>query len=194
MTKLFYQPVKPFFVGQKFGDNKACVDLATNSKVITCDGNNPPPGYRSVYGAMGHLGIDIGIIKGQEIYCAQGGVVDSIDTNTRTGLDVRIISEIGGRKYKHIYEHLLGYQHAVGNKVETGQLIGWGDNTGYSSGDHLHFQLEEYFGGVWIPIDPLPLMANMFAKDVLAINSKLKYIQEQIALLADRLADFLRNR
>mgnify|MGYP001607149200 CR=1 FL=1 len=194
MDKFFYHPLRPFILGQKFGENKACVDLATNSKVIACDGFNPPEGYRSVYGSNGHTGIDLGAFHGQEAYCAQRGYVDSIDTNPRTGLDVRIVSQIGLRKFRHIYEHLLGYQPTKGSWVETGQLVGWCNNTGYSSGDHLHFQLEEWLDGQWVPIDPLPLMADVFARDILAINNTIKFLFEQIARLADNLASFLRSR
>ena len=128
------------------------------------------------------------------MYCIQKGVVNQIDTNPKSGLDVRIISNINDRKFKHIYEHLLGYQCKIGDIIETGQLVGWADNTGYSSGDHLHLQVEELIDGIWIPIDPLPLMSDMFAKDVLFYNNKLKYLFEQVALLTDKFASYLRSR
>jgi murein DD-endopeptidase MepM/ murein hydrolase activator NlpD len=188
---LFHWPVNPVIINQKFGENKACVDL--NNQVITCDGFNPPAGYKSLYGSRGHLGLDLGISHGQEVYNAQKGMVSFIDTNPKSGLDVRVVSVINGVEYKCIYEHLLGYQARVGDILETGQLIGWADNTGYSSGDHLHFQIEKDVNNVWIAIDPLPLMSNMFAKDVLYTNKKLKYISEQLAVLLDKISEFLRK-
>jgi murein DD-endopeptidase MepM/ murein hydrolase activator NlpD len=193
MDKIFHRPVSPWYIGQGFGKNEACIDIATVSKVIACDGFNPPAGYRSVYGPQGHTGIDVYATRGQGVFCSQKGVVSSIDTNPRTGLDVRIISEINGKKYRHFYEHLLGYQHEVGAVVETGELIGWADNTGFSAGDHLHFQVEEWVG-YWKPIDPVPLMSDKFAVDVLLINHKLKYIKEQLAIIAEKVADLLRKR
>ena len=193
MNKYFYQPLKPFKINQLFGENKACVSIDGKNTYITCDGLNPPLGFRSLYGSKGHLGLDLAAWQGQEVYCIQRGKVYQIDTQIRSGLDVRIETEIDGKKFRHIYEHLLGFQHKVGDTVETGQLIGWADNTGYSSGNHLHLQVEQNIAGEWIPIDPLPLMENMFAKDILSINNSLKYIKEQIALISDRLADWLRR-
>ena len=193
-NKIIYQPLKPFFINQGFGENRSCVDLATTSKVITCDGSNPPSGFRSLYGEKGHLGIDLMASRAQEVYCAQGGTVYEIDTNPKSGLDVRIISKMNGNTYRHIYEHLLGYQPSIDAKIRTGQLIGWADNTGWSSGNHLHFQLEKLINGIWVPIDPLPLMAPIFAKDILYMVDKLQYIKEQVAIIADRLANRLRVR
>lgn len=189
MKKILYQPVKPFILGQKFGENKACIKLDHTGGVIVCDGNNPPPGYTSVYGPGGHTGIDLGVYHGQEVYCAQAGRVIEIDTEKKSGLDVRIISVIDGETVVHIYEHLLGYQVQVGSLVKTGQLIGWADNTGWSSGDHLHFQVEKN----GIPIDPLPLMEAIFAKDILKVTNAISYIKEQIAFVMDRIADLLRK-
>lgn len=191
--KIFHKPLSPFILNQRFGENKACVSTDGQNRYITCDGLNPPMGYKSLYGDKGHLGIDLYAIHGQEVYCIQKGVVSQIDVNPKSGLDVRIISDIEGKRFKHIYEHLMGYQPRIGDVVETGQLVGWADNTGYSSGDHLHLQVEELVNGVWVHIDPLPLMSDSFAKDILFINNKIKYIKEQIALLTDRLANYLRK-
>ena len=73
------------------------------------------------------------------------------------------------------------------------QLIGWADITGYSSGDHLHFQFEVWDGSTWIPTDPIPYMEPTFAKDFLAKYNKVLYLKEQLAKLADNLAVYLRN-
>lgn len=194
MNKLLHQPIKPLRISQRFGENLACVSLDGLNRIIACDGKNPPSGYKSLYGDRGHLGIDIPAYHGQEVYAAQRGRIYKVDTNLKSGLDVRVESEEDGHRFRHIYEHLLGYQGKVGDWVETGQLIGWADNTGYSGGDHLHFQVEMYVNGVWQPIDPLPIMSDYFAKDVLLWNSKLKYLAEQLALLADRLGDYIRNK
>jgi murein DD-endopeptidase MepM/ murein hydrolase activator NlpD len=184
----FYQPVSPFFINQKFGENKACVN--STFQVINCDGNNPPPGFHSLYGDKGHLGIDLRITRGQEVYSSREGEITFVDTNPKSGLDVRVRTVLNGDVYFHIYEHLLGYMPKVGDKVMTGQLIGWADNTGYSSGDHLHFELLK--NGV--PIDPLSVMSPMFAKDVLRNYNTLLYLTEQVALLADRIGDYLRQK
>jgi len=194
MNKLLHQPLRPFVINQAFGENQGCISLDGNQKIIACDGYNPPAGYQSLYGAKGHTGVDLMAYHGQEVYAAQRGRIYKVDTILRSGLDVRIESEVDGHRFHHIYEHLLGYQGKVGDWVETGQLIGWADNTGYSAGNHLHFQVEQYVNGIWVPIDPLPIMSDLFAKDVLYINAKIKYLAEQIAMLADKIGDYLRNK
>jgi len=192
--KKIYQPVTPFHINQKFGENKACVSLDGKHTFITCNGLNPPKGFKSVYGANGHLGLDLRAGHGQEVYCALSGFVYFIDTHARSGLDVRVESMLGGRKIRHIYEHLMGYQPKKGDYVFTGELIGWANNTGWSSGDHLHFQVEEFIDGKWIPIDPLSLMEPTFARKILLQKSLIKYMKEVVALLSDRLADLLRKK
>lgn len=193
MKKVIFQPVSPFVINQSFGDNLICISTDGNKKIISCDGKNPPKGYKSLYGAKGHLGTDLRATHGQEVYAARDGVVYQIDTNPKSGLDIRIESEDNGFRFRHIYEHLLGYQPKVGDRVQTGQLVGWADNTGYSSGDHLHFQFEIWDGEKWVPTDPIPYMEPMFAKDFLAKYNKVLYLKEQVAKLADNLAVYLRN-
>lgn len=186
--KPLFQPVKPFIINQRFGENNACVDIATGRIVITADGNNPPPGYKSLYGPGGHTATDLATTHGQPVYCAIPGTVYAIDTEPRSGLDVRVESIVGGKKYRTIYEHLLGYQVKKGQFAPLGSLIGWADNTGYSSGDHLHFVLQEEINGKWVNIDPLPLMNNTFALDAVPVLKKLKELMAQLMdLMTDRL-------
>lgn len=189
MIKFLFQPIKPFYINQHFGENKSCVDLATGVSVITCDGLNPPPGYRSLYGPKGHLGLDLAAYHGQPVYCACDGTVSSIDTNPKSGLDVRVVSDANNETYRHIYEHLLGYQSKIGDKVEAGDLIGWADNTGYSSGDHLHFELQQWKAQQWVPVDPMPFMEDIYALEFAGLW---KQVKELTARLADYLADKLR--
>jgi murein DD-endopeptidase MepM/ murein hydrolase activator NlpD len=191
--KIIYQPVKPFRLNQAFGENTACISTDGKKKVIWCDGLNPPEGYKSVYGKDGHLGLDLMAFHGQEVYNAQEGTVYRVDANPSSGLDVRVESEKNGIKFRHIYEHLLGYQHKVGDYIKTGQLIGWADNTGYSSGNHLHFQMEVFDGKRWVPVDPMLYMEPVFALDILKLVDKIKFLKELIAKLLDRSATKLRT-
>lgn len=164
--KQLYRPLKPFVKGQRFGENKACIEIG-GTKVISCDGKNPPKGYKSVYGSEGHTGLDLAAYARQPIMCARKGTVRSIDTNTRTGLDVRIETEVDGVRYRHVYEHLDAYNVRVGQDVETGELIGWAGTTGKSSGVHLHFGVYELQGDKWVPVDPEPLLYDGYAEDYL---------------------------
>ncbi len=188
---LLYRPIKPFVITQYYAENKACVS-DDRSHIITCDGTNPPKGYTSLYGLEGHKGLDLRAYHGQPIYCAQRGRVYKIDTSERSGLDVRIESTEDGRTFRHIYEHLLDYNKKVGDWVETGELIGHADNTGYSSGDHLHFEVLEKINDHWIHVDPLVIMDKRFAKDILAINKTIKYIRQQLSILIEAMAKRIR--
>lgn len=190
--KFLYQPVSPWHVTQKFGENSACYDTKLK-KVVYCNGKNPPPGLKSLYGSEGHTGLDIRAKHGQEVYCACAGEIEYIDTQPRSGLDVRIISKVGNDVYRHIYEHLLGYQGKVGDFKEAGQLIGWADNTGWSSGDHLHFQLEKRVNGQWVAVDPAPHLNNEYARNHLLKVSIIKWLKEIIAKHADNFGDKLRK-
>lgn len=184
---IFFRPVKPHRVNQKFGENSICVSIEGEKRVRNCNGLKPPKGYKSLYGPKGHLGLDLMAKHSQPVYNAMDGVVYQIDTSAKSGLDVRVESEQGGRRFQHIYEHLLGYQPSVGQKISAGDLIGWADNTGYSSGDHLHFQINELIKGKWVPVDPEPLLSTTHAQDI-------RSIQELIARAAELIADLLRRK
>ena len=191
---MFYLPLPVGTrITQRFGERAACVSTDGRKKVISCDGNNPPKGFKSIYGPRGHKGIDFAAFHGQEVYCSRGGVVDSIDTDTRTGLDVRVVSDVDGVKYRHIYEHLLGYQPKKGDIIPTGSLIGWADNTGYSSASHLHFQLERWDNGTWKAVDPEPLLLDQHAKNAMFKEDKISYSLEQLSMAVYKLSKSLRN-
>ena len=58
--------------------------------------------------------------------------------------------------YLTIYGHLASFSVQVGSQLEAGQVIGLSDNTGNSTGPHLHFELRNRN----IAIDPAPLLAT----------------------------------
>lgn len=200
MPKLFYWPIWPIHINQHFGENKICIDIATNKNVIGCDGKNPPPGYQSVYSMMqGHNGLDLMARGWQNCYAAREGTVIEKETEPERGLGIGILhGPYFGRYFKTRYWHLAGIEVNIGDKVRTGELIGFCDNTGYSSGNHLHFEVKEtdalgntinhdngYFGA----INPYPMMFDEFALQVYA----LRLYVEKLAQLVDKLSAFLRR-
>ena len=191
--KLIYQPLETVFVTQAFGENRVCISN-TDGTLIGCDGNNPPQGYRSLYGTKGHLGTDMAATSRVKLFCAQRGHVYHIDTNKRSGLDVRIESNEDGRRIRCIYEHMSRVDVQVGDFVETGQVIGLPGKTGYATGEHLHFQVEEFILGEWVAIDPMTIMEMTPANKVLILNNKVTFLKEKLALLADQLATYLRRK
>lgn len=113
----------------------------------------------------GHLGIDFG--WGDGLYCNQpiiaiedGTVVGCADGYDNTYPDERIygnyvnISHGGG--YWSIYGHLLkGIMVVKGQTVRKGQVLGYMGNSGYSMGQHLHFELRKGTNEKVNSIDPL---------------------------------------
>lgn len=149
--KLTY-PVRPFKVAQFFGGNIPCVKdfgLPTQSIVdgtqTTC-----PVGYDKLYqhwDMAGHNGMDLQAGQ-QPVYAATSGTVIEQQLVESRGLGLGIVTdtpvelECGEHHAKLRYWHLRSFQVKVGDHVTQGQLIGISDNTGYSSGNHLHFELQ----------------------------------------------------
>lgn len=195
-------------ITQRFGERSACVSTDSHKRVISCDGNNPPRGYRSIYGPEGHKGLDFRARRGLEVYNSMAGEVIFVDNNPRTGLDCRILSKFNGKNYIHIYEHLMSYKPKRGDIIPTGSLIGKADSTGYSSADHLHFEIKEvsdyeislirsnvevYIRTVGKSVDPETLLSDKYAKNMMFKKSPVSYSAEQLSLALDRLSNSLRS-
>lgn len=153
---------------------------------------------------LGHNGIDAIAHRWAPIYAAQSGRVDEVCTEEARGLGVGVRTcAPDGRWYRHRYWHFIAIDVENGDEVQTGDLLGYADSTGYSSGDHLHFELKEvdkdgrvlnkdngYLGAV----DPLLFMEDNYALNIKGITSSIQIIREKLAILADHIADFLRRK
>lgn len=137
-------PVKPFWLTQIFG-----VDKKTYSR----------------FGINGHNGLDFLAAHGQPIYAAHDGTA-YYEVDNDQGHGVVLVSNKSydntgygkGVFMKTIYWHLCDpekspdlaspvYLYQKKNKgkqkaVKAGEVIGYADNTGFSTGDHLHFGLK----------------------------------------------------
>src|SRR6185312_491101 len=127
-------PVTPYHVNQPFGVNYFT--------------------YHQ-FGLDGHNGLDLQAYHGQPVYASHDGTV-TIEVDAHQGHGVVLLSDQqydynGSQCYfKTIYWHLCdtdkepNYPYPVkdGQKVKRGDLIGYADNTGFSTGDHLHFGLK----------------------------------------------------
>jgi septal ring factor EnvC (AmiA/AmiB activator) len=88
------------------------------------------------FGLKGHNGIDYGIPNGTELYSAINGKVTEVANDTTGyGKYVKIENDQAGV----IYGHLQSFKVKVGDVVKAGQLIGLSNNSGNSTGPHLHF-------------------------------------------------------
>jgi len=103
------------------------------------------------YGMTNHGGMDWAAKTGEGVYwdCDLPGIVDYCETDSSGGLGVNVITESEGRVYKHRFWHLKGFVACAGDKVVPGTLLGWADNTGASTGTHLHRDCKEMTKDQW---------------------------------------------
>jgi murein DD-endopeptidase MepM/ murein hydrolase activator NlpD len=135
----------------------------------------------SQFGLIGHNGVDFPTSRGEPIFAAHDGwIVEQTARETGFGLRISQRIEADGKYYLAIYGHMLRLEVPVDitynwdnmtRPVKQGQVIGYVDSTGYSTGDHLHFGLYEYaangdklnsnngYGGA---IDPSPYIRGKF--------------------------------
>ena len=165
-----------------------------------------PSGYEELYpllGMKGHTGIDLGATRGQPIYASQDGFVYEIATEPERGMGVDVITnerfDMGGTHYaKYRNWHMLSLNVLKGQKVRVGDLLGYADNTGFSSGDHDHFELkpvEKDSNGNWYnvfqdngyfgSIDPEPFWNGLYAVDQasLILRLRIQILEIMIKLL-----------
>lgn len=201
--RYFYWPLKtPVVINQFFGENKACVSNKDNKTTVSKETKQScPAGFRSVYSKMkGHNGLDLRAPRWTPVYASREGRVVEVETEVERGLGVGILhGPYSNKYYKTRYWHLAAIDVHLDERVMTGQLIGYADSTGFSTGDHLHFEIKEtdnkgntlnngngYFGAV----NPLPLMYPDEARGVHVTRLMI----ERVAAALDKLSDLLRTR
>jgi len=106
---------------------------------------------------LGHNGLDINTYHGQPVYASHDGyALYEIDDKQGHGITIRSKEQalLFGKPsfYKTVYWHICDptkepkYASPLWKKkeveVKMGDLIGYADNTGLSTGDHLHFALK----------------------------------------------------
>ena len=158
--ELFF-PVKPFSISQVFGVNGA---------YYQANGIN----------IKGHNGLDIRCSRGQIVRASHNGEISiEIDSRQGHGVLIKTLDEReypGGTSYfKTIYWHLLPNIPVVnGQNVKAGDVIGYADSTGFSTGDHLHYGLKrctkdgltlDHENGYLGAIDPEPYLSKLYAED-----------------------------
>ncbi len=180
MSKLELKfPVFPYVVVQKFGENLSCIN--PQGHVVTKGTNSCPIGFADFYisiGMLGHNGEDVATLYGQPVYAAHDGWVDEVSTEVNRGLGVGLRTHEmfdfeGGTYYARTrYWHFKGMNVKMNDLVKCGDLIGWADSTGNSSGNHLHFELIPYVNGNIFPnngyfgkVDPHPYWTGKYAQE-----------------------------
>ena len=101
-----------------------------------------------------HAGIDIANANGTPIRAVEDGVVIDAGYASGYGQWVRLQHADGTVT---IYGHVETIDVSMGQHVTAGQKIAGMGNLGFSTGTHLHFQVEPAGMG---PVDPIPWLAE----------------------------------
>lgn len=115
--------------------------VPSNGPITQVFGVNPEI-YKK-WGFPGHNGVDYGIPNGTPVNSAAAGTVSQVSfEHGGYGNYVKLIHKDGAKTYYTYYAHLASAAVAAGQKVKAGQVIGYSNNTGASTGPHLHFGLK----------------------------------------------------
>ena len=107
--------------------------------------------------------VDFGLLTGDPVHAARAGrVIDVQEDSNQGGVGEEFRELANDIVILHADGTVAAYSHLqfggaavkIGDWVETGQLIGFAGNTGYSSGDHLDFVVRRATldGSVSIPV------------------------------------------
>jgi murein DD-endopeptidase MepM/ murein hydrolase activator NlpD len=165
-------------------------------------------------GLYTHGGYDFSAKTGDPVYydCDVDGYVLNTETDNSGGLGVNIITESEEGIFKHRYWHLKDFFVKAGDKISIGECIGWADNTGFSTGTHLHRDTKEMvrnsngslstkfpnngtFGTIRYMNDPAPKLGqlaydwfeNKFVLDVVGTQKKSDYLRRILIAFINKL-------
>ncbi|NWG06118.1 MAG: peptidoglycan DD-metalloendopeptidase family protein [Chloroflexi bacterium] len=131
--------------------------VPVNGPITQLFGENPQI-YKK-WGFPGHNGVDYGIANGTPVGAAAAGFVAAVSfENGGYGNYVKLSHKDGAKTFYTYYAHLASAAVSPGQKVKAGDTVGFSNNTGASTGPHLHFGLRidgenpSYKGYV----DPMP--------------------------------------
>ena len=94
------------------------------------------------YNGHGHNGVDFGTAIGTPVKAALSGVVvETGNTDAYKGCYSygKWVLIKHGNGLASLYAHLSDIRVKAGQRVNTGQIIAYSGNTGYTTGPHLHF-------------------------------------------------------
>lgn len=153
------------------------------------------------FGLQGHNGLDYGLPTGTPVLAPIAGKITQAGFDS-TGYGNYI--KIENSKYGSVLAHLKSYSVKVGDQVQEGQQIGLSDNTGYSSGPHLHWGIHPFprntANGYNGYIDQTNLigqseggaqMSDNDRKGLVELDNTIKMLFEKSILTSNRREDWL---
>lgn len=199
------KPVVPFVILQKFGGNGSFYQ-------------------KNGINIAGHNGIDLRTFHGQPIYASHDGTaLYQVDANQGHGVVVitKDSYEYDGREtpMKTIYWHICDpikepkFKSPIADKgavdVREGDLIGYANSTGFSTGDHLHFAVKPlakvgenlYTWGPVDPkngyngcVDPMPYFDDVVENTQEEIKAKIEFTQLTLIEVLKQYIAYLRGK
>lgn len=142
------------------------------------------PQWYQPFGLPGHEGLDMRALNDTPIYAAAAGEVIRVETAAGSGpygIHVRIQHDTPEGIFKTVYAHFRRAQVSVGDKVAAGEQIGLADNTGNSSGAHLHITLKRIGdGSPWMGVgdivNPTPYLKELFPECTLPGHDRFGWV------------------
>lgn len=114
-----------------------------NIRITQYFGNTPFATQNpQIYSGMGHNGVDFGASVGTPVKAAKEGIVigtGNTDNECRGVSYGRWILIEHPNNISTLYAHLSLIKVQTGESVQSGQVIGYTGNSGYTTGPHLHF-------------------------------------------------------
>lgn len=116
-----------------------------------------PGGFGSFPSYAGHTGVDFPVGTGTPVHAVMAGLIKSVRALTYSyGKHIIQSLPISGN-YEALYAHLNSFKVRAGQRVGAGDVIGYSDSTGNSTGPHLHFTLQHPGGNY---VDPTGFLTS----------------------------------
>jgi len=132
----------------------------------------------------------------ENIYCdiSNGAKITYIQKDIKHGFGIIAVDEEGE---KHLWWHFdnINPDLSVGDKIESGDLLGVAGNTGYSTGAHLHRGYyrwnEDPNNGYEGATNPEPYFTNIFVLDYIDTLKKQLTIFQRLVVLWQKIKNLI---
>jgi len=102
------------------------------------------PGDIATHQGNHYESIDLSVATGTPVFSTHNGTVKNAGFDSNGYGNYVVIEGIcNGIVFTSLYAHLLDYSVTIGQSVHAGQRIALSDNTGNTSGAHLHYEFED---------------------------------------------------